>query len=361
MKFHKRNTRAAATLALALTAAGSACAQSSVTLFGVVDLALRRVVTPGVGSVNSMASGSYSSSRYGIRGAEDLGGGLSASFWLESFLSADEGTVVPPGFQRRSTLSLTSNDYGEIRLGRDYTPTHTNWARYDPFGYVGLGSVQLFSLAKAGNTPASSAFGTAPDTIQRANNGIQYILPRNRWNIEGAYVHNFGENGLAANDLHRSNGGRIGVSVGNLVVTASALNTKDDKIVNSAFKDRVLSGSYDAGVVRVSGGVRRFEYQSATQNNYLLGAIVPLGVQDIKFSWNRANWGGKVGTTSISNDRADQFAAGYVYHLSKRTHAYATVSAIRNKGNSRFVLSSSPAGRPGVSSRGFEMGVNHEF
>ncbi|XAH24198.1 porin [Xylophilus sp. GW821-FHT01B05] len=359
MKHHSMVSRTATLIALGVLA-GSACAQSSVTIFGVVDAAMRSAHTDNAGHVNSLVSGAYSSSRFGFRGQEDLGGGLSASFWLESFLNTDTGTTTPAGFQRRSTVSLSQRDWGELRLGRDYTPTHSNWARFDPFGYVGLGAVQLFALSATGNTPATAAFGTAPNTIQRANNGVQYLLPRNAWGLEGGLAANFGENGTAANDQHKSGGGRLGINLGPVFVSAATFNTHDDKTVG-AFKDSALAASYDASLVRISGGVRRFEYQAARQNNYLLAAVIPVGVQEFKFSWNRASMDGRVGTVNISNDRADQFAVGYVYHLSKRTHAYTTLATIRNKGNSRFVVPGAPAGAAGVTSRGFELGVNHEF
>ena len=65
-------------------------------------------------------------SRWGIRGTEDLGGGLYAGFWLESAVLPDTGAAQAAFWGRRSTVSLGSKDYGELRLGRDYTPTFWN-------------------------------------------------------------------------------------------------------------------------------------------------------------------------------------------------------------------------------------------
>lgn len=73
--------------------AGVAAAQtSSVTLFGVVDLAARYTKANG-NDTKQLSNDGSSSSRLGVRGVEDLGGGLKAGFWLESALSADTGTV----------------------------------------------------------------------------------------------------------------------------------------------------------------------------------------------------------------------------------------------------------------------------
>lgn len=354
-----KKTRTAAALAVALLA-GTAAAQSSVTLFGVADVAVRHARTHGVGHVTSLVSGAYSSARWGVRGQEDLGGGLVASFWLESFLSMDTGAISPAGFQRRSTLSLSHRDWGELRAGRDYTPTHSSWARFDPFGYVGIGAVQLFALSAAGTTPVTAAFGTSPNTIQRTSNTVEYLLPRNAWGLEGGLSYALREDGTAASDQHHAAGGRLGITLGPVFVSAASFRTRNN-LTTDAFQDTALAATYNAGFARVSAGIRRYDFRDARQNNYLLGVVVPSGASEFKFSWNRAAMDGTVGTTSIDANRADQFALGYVYHFSKRTRVYATLAQIENKGNARFVVPGAPAGTGGAKSRGFETGVNHEF
>ena len=344
----------------AFVGAGTVSAQSSVTIFGVVDAAYRSATTSGVGTTNSVISGGFSSSRYGFRGQEDLGGGLSASFWLESFLAVDTGAATPAGFQRRSTVSLSGSDWGEVRLGRDYTPTHSNWSRYDPFNYVGIGAVQLLILSATGTTPVTAAFGANPNTVQRIGNGIQYILPRNAWGIDGGLVYAFGEGGTAANDQHNGKGARIGYASGPILVSFAHMRTSNN-LTTGDFKDTALAGSYNTGFLSVSGGVRRLQYLNSKQNNYLLAASMPLGVHELKASWNRAVFGGSVGAVSIANDRADQYAVGYVYNLSKRSRLYATYAKINNKGNARFVIQGALAGAAGARSSGFETGINHEF
>lgn len=127
--------------AAALFGVGFANAQSSVTLFGVVDTGISNYssksqdmngatlfnpfyVNQGTrtASQTALSSGGYSTSRLGFRGTEDLGGGLAASFWLEAPISPDDGKTGITTFQRRSTVSL-SGGFGELRLGRDYVPT----------------------------------------------------------------------------------------------------------------------------------------------------------------------------------------------------------------------------------------------
>ena len=122
-----------------MAAAGAASAQSSVTLFGIVDVNYNYVKGDGNGHVSSLTDSGYNSSRLGFRGTEDLGGGMSASFWLEAALQNDNGNAGGLFFQRRSTVSLAGN-WGELRLGRDYVPTFWNMTVFDPFGTNGVGS-----------------------------------------------------------------------------------------------------------------------------------------------------------------------------------------------------------------------------
>ena len=97
------------------------------------------ITPPSVTTSQSvLSSGNYVPSRIGMRGQEDLGGGLAASFWLESPMAVDSG-ATPIAFVRRSTVSL-SNVYGELRLGRDITPIFWTDTIYDPFLNSGSGA-----------------------------------------------------------------------------------------------------------------------------------------------------------------------------------------------------------------------------
>ena len=143
-------------LALAVLGAfaGAASAQSSVTMFGVIDLNVQTVSNNE--RVYGMSTDGMASSRLGFRGVEDLGGGLKAGFWLEAGLAPDTGRSNTNGnwgsgtenqliFNRRSTVSL-SNQWGELRLGRDYTATFWSWTVFDPFGTNGVGAATNLAL-----------------------------------------------------------------------------------------------------------------------------------------------------------------------------------------------------------------------
>lgn len=122
-----------------MAACGSAAVQSSVTLFGVLDAGVAYIKGTGAGHATGLVAGGNSNSRLGFRGTEDLGGGMSASFWLEGQVSNDVGggATQTTGFDfaRRSTVSL-SGPVGELRLGRDYAMTYWNMVVFDAFGSV---------------------------------------------------------------------------------------------------------------------------------------------------------------------------------------------------------------------------------
>lgn len=133
----------------ALAAVGAASAQSSVTLYGVVDTGygVERTKTE-VGGVTiktrttGLMSGNLSSSRWGLKGQEDLGNGLSAVFNVEAGFDSANGDFTD-GFNRRSVVGLKGN-FGQVLLGRDYTPMDSIASDYqasdlvtgDAFGFL---------------------------------------------------------------------------------------------------------------------------------------------------------------------------------------------------------------------------------
>src|SRR5207342_2089914 len=150
---------------VAMIGIGTPSAQSKVTLFGIVDTGVSSYQNQSQGpfgntftvSQTALTNSAYNSSRLGFRGTEDLGGGLAGNFWLEAGVNNDDGTGQPIAgfggtvnnsgltFNRRSTVSL-SGVIGEVRLGRDYSPTFWNDTVFDPFGTNGVGT-NLISTA----------------------------------------------------------------------------------------------------------------------------------------------------------------------------------------------------------------------
>jgi predicted porin len=323
----------------ALTAfAGVASAQSSVTLFGIIDANVRNVKT-SAGSLKSLSTDGMGSSRLGVRGVEDLGGGLRAGFWLEGSVQADTGNAGGQTWQRRATVSLMGS-FGEIRLGRDYVPDFWNHTVFDPFGTNGVGSsVNTFSTLNGAGT------------LVRANNTVGYFLPGGLGGLYGQVQMSAGER----TDSNKHMGFRLGYAAGPLNV-AFAYGTTDTAI---KWKRTTIGGSYNMGFMRAmvqynigDGGA------SGKITHLLLGGVVPMGSNALKFSYIRSDGSGAIATRD-----ATQIALGYQHNLSKRTNLYGHFARIGNKGsaNYRTAGGSALANAAGSASTGYEFGVNHAF
>ncbi|WP_093196628.1 porin [Variovorax sp. YR750] len=410
----------------ALAVAGVASAQSSVTLFGVVDASISgyssssRDLKPTVlrnsfgaptytnqGSVKvrrtALANSGYNSSRLGFRGTEDLGGGLAASFWLEAPITNDDGATGVASFVRRSTVSL-SGGFGEIRLGRDYTPTFWNDTVFDPFGTNGVGA-NLINTANGFNADTYGAKDTGGfggnQNYARASNSIGYFLPSNLGGFYGQVMYAFHENdkysngGFTPKDSATSKsragryiGGRFGYANGPLDVAVSYGNSTVADQYYAGTTDSVktfnLGASYDFGPVKLFGELSRaknsrdYEVTPVTGarpdvdlNGYLLGVTVPVGAglirasySAVKYDYNRP---AVLFTPRAADPRANKLALGYVHNLSKRTALYATIARVSNKNGAALTV-----GGPGFykasegvftpkTSTGYDFGIRHAF
>ncbi len=347
----------------AVALAATASAQTSVVLSGVADAAVRSVSNAGSGTVQSMVSGSNSTSRLVFRGTEALGGGLSAGFWLETGIAVDSGssTTATQFFDRRSTLSLSSDKAGELRLGRDYVPTYTAWSRHDPFSHVGVAGSNNFG-GSGPTGPIRAAFSTNPNTTVRASNSLQWLTPTGLGGVEGGVMVAAAEGGTAANGLARLVGARLGWSSGPFGVSAAtSWTTNSITTPANKFKDTVVGGHAVVGPLRFTAAWRKFDYTTSRQTNTLLGAVYTAGPGEIKLSWLRGNLSGRVGATDIGANDATQIGLGGVYHLSKRSALYATASRIDNDGRANFVVPGGATLAVGGSSTGYELGLRHSF
>jgi predicted porin len=350
--------------ALALLAAPLVHAQG-VTVFGIADAAVRRVDNQGLSAVNALVSGSNSTSRLGVRGTEDLGGGLFAGFHLEHGILLDVGNPASATqfWDRQSTVSIGSKTWGEIRAGRDFVPTYRNWSRYDPFSYVGAAGANNFvSATPAG--PIRSAFGSGGNTTVRSSNAVQWLLPQGWAGLNGEVMWAKREGGTAANGQHDLRGLRLGWGGPSFEVSGAVVYSSNDltRAIGASFRDVALGGSANLGAARVSVVVRRFSLDQARQTQLLVGAWVPVGNGEIKLSYNQADLSGRAGSTVLDANDARQIGLGYVHSLSKRSVAYATLARIDNRGAATYTVPGGASGLAGGgTSTGVEFGVRHSF
>jgi predicted porin len=341
----------------ALTAfAGAASAQSSVTLFGIVDLAATSTKNGSAGSLKTLSPDQLNSNRLGFRGTEDLGGGMRAGFWIEGGMDPSTGGSGQ-NWQRRSTVSLMGG-FGEVRLGRDYTPTFFNKTAFDPFGTNGQGS----------ELNVESALGSGATTLVRANNTVSYFLPV----LGGMY----GQVQMAAGEATTGNkyvGARVGYAGGPVNVAVAYGKTYKTGTMIDDFTDFNVGGSFNLGFMNLMAQYGKVEYSNRNQTKLLGGVTVPFGASTLKASYIIAK--GDQGSSSRDFD-AKQFTFGYQYDLSKRTAIFANYSSLNNGGTSQTgsqftigngvpITATYAAGNVatfgGFTSSGYQVGVRHSF
>lgn len=419
-----------------LSSAAAASAQSSVTLFGVLDAAVshysarsefyndtgRIVPSPANGNAITrtqtvLSNSANSNSRLGFRGTEDLGGGLAASFWLESPVANDSGAGGLTNFSRRSTVSL-SGGFGEIRLGRDFTPTFWNDSIFSPFSTIGVGANVVSTVGTnlaIARGPGSSV--AASDNYLRTSNSIGYFLPPTLGGFYGqlqyALHENVAQSGLPGSPTRKGQfaGGRFGYASGPLdiavaygqstaadVTAVNTLGFPTGAGVNEKIKTFNLGASYNFGILKVYGELSQVKDQSTTTapsglggllvaldddkyNGGLVGLTVPVGPGLIKAAYSRVKFDNDLGPlatpfTPRRDASVSKFAIGYEHNLSKRTALYATVAWIRAKdaqNNAAIIgattgtapyLSTGAVGSSGYApsrSMGYDFGVRHAF
>jgi len=339
-------------------AASPATPSSQVTLFGLLDIGVASLRASGAGSQSLLNGDGNTSSRFGVRGVEDLGDGLKASFWIESAINVDNGTSgatstnnkdsVSGGLTwgRRSTLSL-GGDWGELRAGRDYVPSFANLTTsMHPFGTNGVGSSGLlFYPVNAG--------GTTVRTSVRASNALGYHLPAKLGGVYGALMIARGEQPGGASTSQDGNlsGARLGYRMGGVNLAAAVSKTR---YATGDFTQKNFGINYQWGPAKLMYLWGDNQVGATGTRAQMVGTQWELGPGELRIAYTALKARG------VASD-ATHLALGYVYDLSKRTALYVNVAQIDNKGaGTRFNVGLA-ATRPGGSSTGAETGIRHSF
>lgn len=338
---------------LAVAATGTAFAQSSVTLFGNVDEAVTMV--DGQDNWSGLKSGGNKDSYFGVRGVEDLGGGLKAQFWLEAGINADDGSGDSENgglnFKRRSTVGLMGN-FGEVHLGRDETGAYKALKRYDVFNHAGIGGTQAWTV---GN-----------NDHKRKDNMVGYVSP-NFGGLTFSANYAFGETNTSTWKTKAYYDAAVSYDQGPWSASFAAEQQNNEDFGGANIRQRAysLGGGYDFGNFELLGAYRQVDnapeaaasYKSRT---YTLGAAAPVGAAGIvKASYNHYKFG-------AAEQKADQISLGYEHNLSKRTALYGTYSYLKNKdydasigGGMSLVNGVDPS--DSGKSHGVQVGVRHTF
>lgn len=318
---------------------GSAAAQSSVTVYGVVDTNL----TYGHGSLRSdkaVGTGGLAGSRLGFRGTEDLGGGLRANFAFEHGFNSDIGTATAVFWNRQSLIGLAS-PLGEVQLGRLYTPTFMVHATYDAFGPQGVAAQQVLL--------SSLEIGQAAGI--RANNAVQYQTPATL----GGFVAQ-----LMTTDSDgtpgKYSGARVGYAGGAL--SADVAVARYDNNAIGDLKTVTVGARYKIGSLAVFGLYDRARSGLASRTQGLQMSLSwTMGSTELKASVAESSVQSAAGV-DIGTTR--RLGVGAVHNLSRRTALYTSLARVTNRNGASTALNGS-ATAVNQGSHGIDVGIRHAF
>jgi predicted porin len=327
------------------TFAGSVAAQSSVTLYGVADVNLERI--KGATSLTRMSSGGNAGSRWGLRGSEDLGGGLKAVFQVESGFNIDTGTSGQGGtlFGRQAYVGL-AGEFGAVRLGRQYSPMD------DVADMVGTKVYDVLSVVPIiGN-----------DDYNRVNNAMTYFTP-NLGGFTAQLQYSLGAENQSSNtskDFQKQYSMNAMYSGGPFSGGLSLMRVLDSNGTTAGKQeiDAVLAvAAYDFGFAKFTGYFDQEDKLPGTAKMKVYGvsAAIPFGSTSLALGAAQAK---NVNGSTASGDDANLFTVQLTHNLSKRTALYAHFTAVDNDTASALGFNSPAAGS---NSNGVQFGLRHRF
>jgi len=378
-------------LAAALLAgfAGAALAQSSVTLYGILDIGLAyqniSYTTPAGNDVGAtrfgVNSGTQNGNRWGLKGVEDLGGGNQVAFALENGFTLGNGTLGQGGreFGRQAWLGVQNAAWGNARLGRMTAIAYTYAGDADPF-LLGFAQANMASSFTTANnvrydnllryeTPTMGGFTAALGYSFATGMAGYYANGTSAASADTAYNFATQNNSTALTFGAKYANGPVYV-FGTYDQVNSNPNLVPGNAVASNPKAWILGGTYDFQVVKIAamygqsrggaignGGGAISNILSGTTvadagalnnqnanalfadgvgwNSYLLGFTVPIGNPDNKVfgSWQMATPNGNLQAANPANigvNNQNIYSLGYQYTFSKRTSMYAYASYANN-------------------------------
>jgi predicted porin len=338
----------------AALAAPHALAQTDLQLFGMVDLAVEAAHSAN-GTQFRVLSGGHQSSRWGVTGAEDLGGGLSAIFRFEAGFSADDGTQSQGGraFGREASVGLADARFGTVKLGRLPNPYFYVQNTVDAFGWSLNGGVLAVTRSQAG--VSAQLLPTAVNA--RDDNAVGYMSP----SMGGLVVraqHALSENSPTVGSIYGLSARYV---AGALDIAAGWNQQKAGSAGTGGIIAEVVGGSYNFGPAKVVAGFSQETNNCTNCVGVFVRAPGVTGTNKVKFSI--ANLGVRVPvgpvTTVIAqaarvadrsqyavdpgNRDATHLAVGVEHFLSRRTMLYASIGTVGNHNGSNYALGTGTA------------------
>jgi predicted porin len=356
------NRFALPTLTILIAAASSqVMAQSSVTLYGVLDSGISYVNNVGAGSQVGFASGTLSGPRWGLKGTEDLGGGLAAIFQIENGFNTGTGTLNQGGreFGRQAFVGLASKQFGSLTLGRQYDPLTDLEQPITGDNYFG-GS--FAAPGDVDNNDNSLRFSNAIKYTSPVFYGLQaegmYAMGGTAGSVttgsaySGALLYTLGGLNVAGGYLFVKN---------NQVTTAGAPTSVSDGWINDGFTQTSFAtslGSFQTAHVAASYGFDKFtvgaRYSNSQYKPYATSAAFPdtakfnVGSAYVNYMFTPSLSAALnyvyMKTSGVSDSKYNQLSAGVDYTLSKRTDIYGVAGYTKASGQTRVGGTLVPAG-----------------
>ncbi|OLL32706.1 hypothetical protein BTH42_05655 [Burkholderia sp. SRS-W-2-2016] len=310
-------------------AAPAAYAQSSVTIYGIVDAAVQYGKFNSTVSPTAMAaSGNLQASRFGFRGSEDLGGGYRANFQLETGFNTYTG--VGGGatmFNRGAAVGLSSDRYGSIDAGNLYLPIYWVYLGSD-VGTYGLSNPAAIMSLQHTTTLGKSGTGGF------YSNSVRYRTPNTLGGVSAEVGYSFGAQNasgqtadgrnIGANVQYAKNGLTLGYGVNRYQyyqnLTTLSASSQLTQIVAATYQigNNVIGANYLYS--------KRTDASAWFASSFMLNARIPAGPGDIELGVARR--------IENAEARAMAYNVGYVYFLSRRTQLYGYAARITNNSHS---------------------------
>ena len=360
--------------------AGAAHAQSSVTVYGIADVGYNNTTTDSTTtagvktSVNVNTTGKYSnytSSRLGVRGVEDLGGGLRAQFNFEYGAVADNsvaatGTTITSGTDNAAPLTLRqfnvglAGAFGSLTLGRQTPAVEAAWGAGDvgaannfigrayTFGPTIMTTGTTYLATKSNNSRSDRLISYATPTMSGFGATVQYGQGENQ-----AYTTNDKETEIGAGLSYSAGPAQVVLGYSAIKRTLASVDTVDGQLTQM-----VLGANYDFKVAKVFVTASKGTNKTAagvTKNErdiYELGVSVPVGALVLNAS---ALTGGYTPLDGATKGNATGMQLGALYNLSKRTMAYGVYGQDKISGLATTAVNQQ------VDRKNFGIGVRHTF
>ena len=283
-----------------LAASGASFAQSNATLYGKVDVWFGSVASTGQPTQTRLDDGGVGGSRWGVKGSEDLGGGLKANFLLETGFDATTGAGAG-GMNRYSYVGF-SGGFGEVKLGQVGTA-------YDDINGNGH---DVFDSAVGSYVGVWKGYtGTGKNEIYYATNDYS--------GISGAVSYALGEDKTNALSASNVTSMHVKYAGGPLYVGLGYQQEKSQGSVTPDLKSTRVNASYDFGVAKLVGDVGHVSQGDASANQWTIGGYMPVSAA-LTLS---AGYSKSTDNAAAGDAVRKGYALGAAYSLSKRTLVYA--------------------------------------